>query len=792
MRERVGCDMRAVTAGIGLASLRGVRRLLLCGAAVVGLLGPVGVRAADPELLVRVGDDSPLGRPFSSVSDPTIDDQGRIGFIGTSAGLFRRNGESIDGLLVAGDPIAGGRTIAGLGVPEAGEPGCVAATATFVGGGRGIVRLCGGVANLVVSSGDTVPSGPTIVSFGTTVAYGVAGDIVFVANLNDGTSALVRYEVGGAFTEIAHTGTAAPTGGTFAVLRAVGIASTRDVGFRATVNQGPNGLFSWASDTQQVTGVVVENSPSPGSGIFTAIGNATMNANAQFAFRAVSSGSGSGVYRADAGTAGAQIIALAKEGDPIPTAIGGTFKSFATSIVPSINVTGQVTFRATIADSVFNAAVFLAAPDGTLQDQVVAGQSVGSETLVRLRDPLVADDGSVLVPASLPGGGSGLYVVRQRTPVLWLQSTALTSVGGGYRFIAGSARDRAEDVVVLGQREGVFLASPGAVAKVAILGEATPLEGTYATFDALGAGGSQTGFHALINAGRAGEAIFAADGSRVRTVARSEARIPKVGRLVNFFAGTAETVVSLALGPRAVGFQAILQFSNADSGLFSAVGSKPHALALQGQRTDKGRLGSFGSFDLLSGNRVAFIASRSGGSTPSVFLKGGGRLRTLAANDKETKTRAAGKFGLFEGLDAGAAGVAFHATLRSPSGEGIFIANQSAVGAVVLSQDAAPGGGRFVDLGTPAVAGNSVVFVGALIDGSTTGGLYRTVVLSIPRPTQTPPVTALLTYGQSLANGTLVAIGTPRANRFGTLAFSAEIAGGDTAQGLFRLAPGAS
>lgn len=766
-------------------------RGVLCAAFLIGgLLSSIGF-AATPELLVRVGDDSPLGRPFSTLSDAVIDDQERLAFIGTSGGLFRRTGTDIDGLLVAGDNVAGGSTIAALGTPELGEPGCSAFVASFAGGSTGVVRLCDGVAEVVVKEGDLAPGNLPIVGFGSSVGYGVGGEIAFVAQLSDGSTALIR-KAGSTLVDAALSETPAPTGGTFTGFRPIGVTATGNVGFFGTVRDNPDGVFLWNANTQQILPVVGVNSPSPGSGSFSRIGGATMNAAAQFAFRATTTVSGGGVFRVDAGTLGAPITVLAKEGDSAPVNESNgdrtaTFRNFPTSMVPSINATGQVAFRALIGDSQYNAGIFLAEANGALASAVIAGQP-GAINLTRLRDPGLADDGSMLVPAGEPGAGSGLYVVRDGRPSQWMASAGLTSVGTGYRFLTGRGRARAEDAIAFGQREGVFLAVAGSVLKIALLDEPTPIGGKFTGFSALAGGVNGVAFQSAIDAGRSSEGVFTSDGSVLRAVARTDRRVPG-GKLVSFFSGIIESVGALQAESAGTAFQALLQGGKASSGLFIAGRGGVRAIALQGRRADRGKFNAFGSFDVVKGSSAVFTATRSGGPSPGVFLRAGGRTRLLAGAGRSTGTRALGNFAGFDGVDAGTAGIAFHATLREPASQGIFVADKKSTGAVALAQDPAPGGGRFVDFGPPAVTADAVVYVASVAEGTVRGGLYRAPLSGVPTPDQIPASAAVLALGDTIPGGVISRISQPRANRTGALALVIDLRGGDTSQGLYRLAP---
>src|SRR5207244_11670879 len=135
-----------------------------------------------------------------------------------------------------------------------------------------------------------------------------------------------------------------------------------------------------------------------------------------------------------------------------------------------------VAVRGTVAGGRFSSGVFLAPTDGGVEKVVGAGETTGAGRLAQLRDPVLADDGGVVVPAALIGGTSGLFrVTRARTVTELAVLGEATDLGGGFRFLEPSVRDDAQGAIFLGLREGIFVASgPGQLSLVAMLGESTP------------------------------------------------------------------------------------------------------------------------------------------------------------------------------------------------------------------------------------------------------------------------------------------------------------------------------
>src|SRR4029077_14680154 len=128
------------------ASVSGTTRMLL------GLVLMVRAAQAAPSVLVAIGDRSPLGLPFSRFSDVSVDDRGRVAFVGSSTALFGRGSGSIEHLLGAGDA-ALGRTVAGVDAPALGAGDCLAFRVLFAGGGAAIAERCTAAVRAVADVG---------------------------------------------------------------------------------------------------------------------------------------------------------------------------------------------------------------------------------------------------------------------------------------------------------------------------------------------------------------------------------------------------------------------------------------------------------------------------------------------------------------------------------------------------------------------------------------------------------------------------------------------------------------
>src|SRR5262249_10298508 len=109
---------------------------------VFALLVAARVAGAAPTVLVRLGDRSPLGLPFSRFSEPAVDDRGRVAFVGGSTVLFRRSAAGIQRITGADDALLDHR-LAGVSPAVVGPDGCLAFRAAFADGGAGVFLRCG-------------------------------------------------------------------------------------------------------------------------------------------------------------------------------------------------------------------------------------------------------------------------------------------------------------------------------------------------------------------------------------------------------------------------------------------------------------------------------------------------------------------------------------------------------------------------------------------------------------------------------------------------------------------------
>jgi hypothetical protein len=761
-------------------------------AVVLALLSAFRMPAAAATALLAAGDPSPLGLPFSTFTAASLDADGRLVLHAASTGAFRRDAGGLVHVLAAGDVLPSGRRIAGVGTPAQGPPGCTVVVGFLVGGGGALVRRCGTALEVLAQTGDVLDVDGALGELQSDVAYGESGHVAFAALLADGRTAIVRTN-GTTLSTIVRTGDPAPSGGTFSTLRPIGVTATGRVGFRGAVSGGRDGLFAGASGV--VTPVVVVGEPSPVGGTFTAIGGATLNAADLWAFRGViSSGSVAGVFRADASGPVPQVSAVAIEGQGTG-APDVTFRQFASSLVPSINAGGAIAFRATLGGAGTGSAVFVAAPGGAPVALLrTRDDNPGTPSLVRFRDPSLADDGSLVVPASISGSGPGLFVYRAGAVTPLAQVGDRTDVDSGqerFRFTNPSARQAAEGAVFLGSREGIFVREvDGQLTTLAFVGGPTPLGGTFAALDPPAADGAgQIAFGAEVRAGagespRASRALIGTTRrGGLRTLAVASQRAGKLGQFVDFFAATLDSLARGDVGPRGeVAFEATLQGGKTPRGVFLMTGRKPRALARAHRKAPGGGIfDTFGTPAIERRGRIAFVAQidRDDQRVPALFQKRGGAMRRIAMRGDRAPGRLVDRFNDFDPPDASSTATFCRATLQETGREGIWMLRRNAFGLLVGSGDPLADGTTLRSFGRPHATDDAVVFTARLNGASASPGVYRVAATEVPGPTAPPPaVERLIGAGDPTPlGGTIAGIAAVDTTRSGQVVVVAELTG---------------
>jgi hypothetical protein len=310
--------------------------------------------------------------------------------------------------------------------------------------------------------GDPTPLGGTFSGFftGTIFAPAVnaAGDVLFMADVLGGAAprGLFLFRAAtGAIETVAAPGDASPLGGTFAMVGPGTLDAAGSVAFLASGSSaGPSDVFLW--DGASVTKVAAAGDAAPLGSTYQFLGTESFGFadgttipvgpvpdladDGSVVFRAITADGRRGIVRRTAAGTSSWLVR-----DLEATPAGGTFLDFQAA---SANAAGEIAFFADVrlGPSAFTAGWFVGT-SGSWRAALVFGDAVGGGTangLAFSRNPMTPldDDGNVLVwtDVLLPGGTS---------------------------------------------REHLVVSAPdGALTVVARQTDATPLGGTYGTFDA--------------------------------------------------------------------------------------------------------------------------------------------------------------------------------------------------------------------------------------------------------------------------------------------------------------------
>jgi hypothetical protein len=779
---------------------RGDRTRLLAASLLAFGLATGGPAAAAPEVVVSSGTISPAGLPYSSFLGVGLGDGGHTAVLATTTAVFRavRDGAGARAVRVfaPGDQV-GGRTVIGTDAPALAPNGCVLARLAFADGGTAIYRRCGDAVERVAGEGDAV--GPrTIRSIEPSVVTSAGGYAAFTARVSDGNVAVVRGGLG-PLVEIARTGGSSPAGGTISSLRVIGVRTTGVVGFAATVVDGRDGLFE--GDGTAVRKVIVEGDGSL-DGTVNAIDGASMNGDGIFAFLGeLDDADGTrGVFRADARPPLPQVAMIVRVGEPSPSIAGGIFARFPTSVVPAINADGDVAFRVTLGGDTTGAGVFVGHASGGVEKIATTREKqadLDERSLTRLRDPVIADDGSVLVVAAPPSEGVGLFLARDGGISELIRFGDPSDVGTleqRFRFVSPSVAGDAADAVFLGHHDVVLAVDPGGNPRiVAQLGMETPVRGTFSELDVPAVGGDgRVAFRGEVLDGKTGQGVFVDEGKGPVAVAKAGRGAPGPGRFRDFPAALSDTA-SVDVAGTQIGFLASLFGTNSFEGIFlkrkGSGGGK--SLARTNKRAPGG--GEYVAVEVptvLDAKHYAFSGLvRDDATRQAIFWRDGGKTRIVTRQGLETTTRLGGRFQSFSAPDLGSGGLVFRSEVSPVGQHGLFLAVDTRRGLLLAGGDPSDGPEAFRTFDRPVWAGASVAFSGSLAGVPSLRGLFVVTPDGLPAPEAGPrPAVTLLREGRPApGGGTIVDVRPPVGNAQGLVASVVRIESGPAQQIVARV-----
>jgi hypothetical protein len=379
----------------------------------------------------------------------------------------------------------------------------------------------------------------------------------------------------------------------------------------------------------------------------------------------------------------------------------------------------------------------------------------------------------VLAGDAAPGGGT-----FERFSIESLPIVASVNSGGQVAFFATLLRAPAS--------EGLFLAGPSAITKIAAEGDSAPGGGTLSGFGrhpvpAINDAGD-VAFAAAVAGGKTVEGVFVSARRRLRAVAVAGGAAPGVS------SGTLAALDAPAINSRGdVAFLATVRRGRENvEAIYVRTGERLTKVVAQGDAAPAGgAFGGFGPPALNDTGAVAFAAVVEGRSVPGgVFVASREGVRMLVGAGEEAPT--GGIFAKFsERLALNDAGtVAFTAVLKNaPTDAGIFVAGEGRPRKVVVLGDAAPGGGTFSHFGLwPVLSAAGAVGFAASVDGGASP-----VGMFVTKGATTTKVAAI---GDTLAGrGKIASFGlypVVTMNRAGGVTFAtAPTATGEGAEGIF-------
>lgn len=363
--------------------------------AMLALAHPSGAVDYATELVAKPGDPAPGtgGGTFSFAGAPLVNASGDVLFAGsvtggsTTGGLFLLSGGVVSPLVLNGDaaPAAIGGTFDGLVTPSdriLADSGDVVFRSAVIGGSsaQGIFLASGGSVSPVVVLGDTAPSPPggTFQGF-MSAALNDAGDVVFGATAN--FVAGVFRKSGTTITPVFLSGDPAPdTGGaTYNSVAFFRLGGGGDVATRASLSGGSaggSGLFIDSGGVERAAVLFGDLAPAAVGGTFIGTDRMAMDGSDNTFFAAAISGGSAayGIFREN----GADESVVLLEGDPAPSASGGTYVGPTLSTLSGVNDPGDVGFLADLAGGLAPRGLFLRADGADTVVELVGHKAPGT------------------------------------------------------------------------------------------------------------------------------------------------------------------------------------------------------------------------------------------------------------------------------------------------------------------------------------------------------------------------------------------------------------------------------
>jgi hypothetical protein len=409
------------------------------------------------------GNAAPAGGTYSAFNSPVrINASGQVAFIAgltggsSNGGIFAGAPGSVQAVALYGDPASAGGSYSSFGqnTPAFNSSGQVAFYANLIGGSATAGIFVGGPGSVQAAAlvGNAAPAGGNYSYFSGVPALNAAGQVVFIGNLNSGTSSGIFAGAPGSVQTVALQGAAAPAGGNysgFPNLAAVINASGR-VAFVSDLTGGSAGGGIFVGVPGSVQAVALQGTTAPAGGKYGGFGSTFLNASGQVAINCSLSGgsSNSGIF---SGTPGS-IQADALQGMLAPGGNGAVFKTLNGAFV--FNDSDQVAFVANLTGTgvvpANNLALYAGSPGRVVQiartgEMIDEGNGTGLHTignifLITNGAALAFDDmpfslndsGQLVYGLGFNDGTSGIFM--STIPVPEPSSLLLLAVAAGIGF----------------------------------------------------------------------------------------------------------------------------------------------------------------------------------------------------------------------------------------------------------------------------------------------------------------------------------------------------------------------
>ena len=479
------------------------------------------------EPVTRTEQPAPVPSALASVTSFSMNDSGQFAFAADGGLLLSTNGSAAV-IAAVGTPAPGGGEFITGSSPSINASGDVVFRGSVTAPSHsGLFLFSNGTITQLLADGRVAPSGDFLVP--TVPAMNAAGDVVFVS-----PSGLFLLSQGG-ITKIAGRNAAAPGGNTFLTFSSPSINQSGQVVFTATLSGGRRGIFLASGGT--ISQVARTGTPAPTGGtFFTFLQGASLNDSGQVAFSALVNGAGrSGVFLYSDGQitlpvpnftsvpggtlANAQFVSLNNAGQI--AFVGQTFQQqprlgvylFSNGSVSAVMLPGEVspegnsfTQGVSTAISTQGLVAFLGRTDNSLstiysfadnQLTRIAGQgdSFPGAARVRSASPFaLTDQGQTLLLAGTFPGGTGLFIGSadgDSDPALVIhQSQALPGGGVLFNILNGFTMNNSTQVVFDASSTNltsqIVLESGGTLSKIALggigVGDPAPGGSTFFNF----------------------------------------------------------------------------------------------------------------------------------------------------------------------------------------------------------------------------------------------------------------------------------------------------------------------